>query len=192
MQTLQRGLSGQPVTNSTTIASSTRSSFQVGHVRTLFTHSDLSGLEDTSQFFWYVFAPGRAIYSRPLGSTDRILNILRIKYRCGRSRTQFWRGQTNVNKPHSFGWRCPSPPLRSRQRSRFPSISQMRRVSGDSFGRSANLLPCIRGPEFTVPSSPPVLSWHRPLATNSQKHAHLSPGKRLLHHQRTAMMGNSL
>ena len=99
----------QPVTNSTTIASSTRSSFQVGHVRILFTHSDLSGLEDTPQFFWDVFAPGRAIYSRPLGSTDRILNILRIKYRCGRSRTQFWRGQTNVNKPHSFGWRCPSP-----------------------------------------------------------------------------------
>ena len=109
MQTLQRGLSGQPVTSSTTIASSTRSSFQVGHVRTLFTHSDLSGLEDTPQFFWDVFAPGRAIYSRPLGSTDRILNILRIKYRCGRSRTQFWRGQTNVNKPHLFGWRCPSP-----------------------------------------------------------------------------------
>ena len=108
MQTLQRGLSGQPVTNSTTIASSTRSSFQVGRVRILFTHSDLSGLEDTPQFFWDVFAPGRAIYSRPLGSTDRILNILRIKYRCGRSRTQFWRGQTNVNKPHSFGWRVHS------------------------------------------------------------------------------------
>ena len=97
------------MTNSTTIVSSTRSSFQVGHVRTLFTHSDLSGLEDTPQFFWDVFTPGRAIYSQPLGSTDRILNILQIKYRCGRSRTQSWRGQTNVNKPHSFGWHCPSP-----------------------------------------------------------------------------------
>ena len=98
-----RGGSGQPVTDSTTIASSTRSSFQVGRVRILFTHSDLSGLEDTPKFFWYMFASGRTIHSRLLGSTARILNILRIKYRCGRSRTQFWRGQTNVNKPHSFG-----------------------------------------------------------------------------------------
>ena len=54
---------------------------------------------DTPQIFWYMFFSDSAIHSRLLGSTAGIINILRIGYRCGRSRTGLWRWQTNVNKP---------------------------------------------------------------------------------------------
>ena len=84
-------------------------------------HQDGRTLPCLICLFWLIYEITHPYFSRIhssaiilstpnyLRSTTKTLNILWIKYQSGHLRTWFWRGQTSVNKPHSFGWHCPSP-----------------------------------------------------------------------------------